>query len=156
MWRRKAEGNFILLEVNFMADVSILLSRSLCDVREAGPHYVKMSIRWKPSAGLFVPPTRGTPTWWPDIYKVSLLTPRAEISLPRNPTITWPSLVARQPNTAAETRSRPWNAAIWRNTESSVWDVRKVKHYIQETIQVYCLLMVHTRVGESGVCVTAH
>ena len=41
-------------------------------------------------------------------------------------------------------------------TGSSVWDVRKVKHYTQETMQVYCLLMVHTCVGESGVCATAH
>jgi hypothetical protein len=41
-------------------------------------------------------------------------------------------------------------------TGSSVWDVRKVKHYIQETKKTYCFLMVHTCVGESGVCVLAH
>jgi hypothetical protein len=35
-----------------------------------------------------------------------------------------------------------------------VWDVRKVKHYTQETMQIYCLVMVHTCVRESGVCVT--
>ena len=37
-----------------------------------------------------------------------------------------------------------------------IWDVRKVKHYTQETMQMYCLLTVHSYVGESGVCVTAH
>ena len=41
-------------------------------------------------------------------------------------------------------------------TGSSVWDVRKVKHYTQETMKVHCLLMVHTCVGESGACATAH
>ena len=52
-----------------------------------------------------------------------------------------------------------WNQHVLRmpeNTGSSVWDVRKLKLYTQETMQMYCLLMVHTCVGESGVCVTAH
>ena len=42
------------------------------------------------------------------------------------------------------------------NVLTSIWDLRKVKHYTQETMQIYCLLKVHTCVGESGVCVTAH
>ena len=42
------------------------------------------------------------------------------------------------------------------NVLISVWDVRKEKHYTQETMQVYCLLMVHTCVGKPGLCVTAH
>ena len=42
------------------------------------------------------------------------------------------------------------------NVLISFWDVRKVKHYTQETMQIYCLLTVQTCVGEYGVCVTAH
>ena len=42
------------------------------------------------------------------------------------------------------------------NVLISIWDVRKVKHYKQETMQIYCLLTVHTCVRESGVCDTAH
>ena len=38
----------------------------------------------------------------------------------------------------------------------SVCDIRKVKHYTEETMQIYSLLTVHTCVGEFGVCVTAH
>jgi hypothetical protein len=42
------------------------------------------------------------------------------------------------------------------NVLTSVWDAREVKLYTQETMQMYCLLTVHTCVGVSGVCVTAH
>ena len=37
-----------------------------------------------------------------------------------------------------------------------VWDGRKVKHNTQETTQLYCLLMLHKCVRESGVCVKAN
>ena len=42
------------------------------------------------------------------------------------------------------------------NVLISIWDVKKVKVYTQETMQIYCLLTVHTCVGESGVCATAY